>query len=458
MITADRIIVRHLSSQVCVIGMVCVSVLGPAIVFSASLPYVKTEQLLIPVVVVLYAWLLLAGIARPIRWTGMFLIGLLYCVSNAFSMWYGAEVLGHPVILRDLYDLPKVWLPVAFFTIAYESELTESGLRRLLGCFSAAILLVCLYAWGQFFSVGFTYRLNPYYSPGGHIDATLEYARRVYATAGNANVLGELLTWCIPLFILAALFRVSSVFRNISIALACIVALVMTGSRFGLVNLVLGFLLVLALLATAARRRFLQLSLLLLFVPLIIWVYQDVAASNIRTLQRYETLKEPLRIDSLRQRVDDLWLEAWGDFKRSPVVGHGPGRAFLFWGDRFIDCEYLNVLRERGAIGFLIFIAYYLYPLYLLRKGQRSIQLLGPAAETWPAHVVTIHAAFIMGTLALVMNLGMSTFYMPYLQSFLWLWLGIGAGAAARLNALVPQPYPAREVAGVLQPQKGLTA
>jgi hypothetical protein len=49
--------------------------------------------------------------------------------------------------------------------------------------------------------------------------------------------------------------------------------------------------------------------------------------------------------------------------------------------------------------------------------------------------MLCINASFIMGALALVMAIGMSTFYTPFLQGFLWLWLGIGAGAALRLNS-----------------------
>jgi hypothetical protein len=39
-----------------------------------------------------------------------------------------------------------------------------------------------------------------------------------------------------------------------------------------------------------------------------------------------------------------------------------------------------------------------------------------------------------MGGLALVMNIGMATFYMPFLQGFLWMWLGIGARCAMTIR------------------------
>jgi O-antigen ligase len=435
---ADRIRIRQWTSQACMITMICLAVTAPAIVLSPALPYFKAEQLLVPLVLGLYLWLLAVGVARPIRFHAMLVIGFLYFVCNALSMWYGAQILGHTVILRDWYELPKVWLPVAFFIIAYEADLTERSLHRLITVFSFAILAVCVYAWSQFLGLSFTYKLNPYYSPGGHIDATLAYAQRVYATVGNANVLGELMTWCVVLFVLAALFRVGSSLRNILVALSCLITLVMTGSRYGLLTVSLGFVLILALASTTGRRRLAQVFFLLLLLPVFAWTYQTVATSNRRTLERYQTLRDPLQTDSLRQRLDDVWLEAIGDFKTSPLLGHGPGKGFLPRGDRFIDSEYLNVLRERGIIGFLMFLCYYFYPLYLIGKGRQAVRTVGPLAEQVPAHAVSVYATFIMGTLALIMDIGMSTFYNPFLQGILWLWLGVGAGSAARLSALVP--------------------
>ncbi len=436
------------------IALVCVSVTAPAIYINPTVPYFKVEALLAPLILVVYLWLLLIGVARRIRLNAMFIIGLLFFLCNAFSIWYGDRILGHTVIYRDLYELPKVWLPVAFFIIAYEADLSELSLRRLLAFFSFAILLVCVYAWGQFFGLGFAYRLNPYYSMGGHIDVALEYARRVYATMGNANVLGSLLTWCVLLFMLAALFRVGNQLRNIVIAAACLVTLVMTGSRYGLLSFGLGFLLVLLLVATTRRQRFARVGVLLLLLPTCVLIFEIVAASNPRTLVRYESLREPLQIDSFRERVEGGWLLGWSDFKSSPMFGHGPGKGFLILGDQVIDSEFLNVLREKGSIGFVVFLGYYLYPLFVIWKGRGAVQAAPQLTEKASAHVVCMYASLIMGTLALFMNVGMSTFYSPFLQGFLWLWLGIGAGCASRLSALVPMKNAAYAVATHLHPRQ----
>ncbi|HUN62730.1 MAG TPA: O-antigen ligase family protein [Candidatus Sulfotelmatobacter sp.] len=434
---ADRFWIRRTLAQACVIGMICLSITAPAIFLSSDLPFFKVEQILLPLIVGVYLWLYLIGVVRPIRFNWMMGIAAAFLLCNVLSTWYGGAVLGHPVVLRDLYDLPKVFLPAAFFTLAYEAALDDLGLRRLMGWFSAAALLVCVYAWGQFLGLGFAYRLNPYYSVGGHIDLLLEYARRVYGTVGNPNVLGQLMTWCVILFVLAALFRVGNAFCNALTAGACMVTLIMTGSRYGLLTISIGLLLVLLLMASIGRRTFGRIAVLTLVLPAVVWLYANVAGSNQRTLERYQTLQDPLSVDSLRQRLDDVWRQGWRDFLASPVLGHGTGKAYFQSGERVVDSEALGVLREKGVVGFAVFLAYYLYPLYIVRRGYRAIRQAPFLLEQAPAEVMCILATLIIAVLAVIMNVGMSTFYNPFLQGFLWLWLGVGAASASRCFGLL---------------------
>jgi len=185
------------------------------------------------------------------------------------------------------------------------------------------------------------------------------------------------------------------------------------------------------------------------------WIYSVVASTNARTLKRYQTLSSPLQIDSLRQRVDEIWPRAWADFRQSPLIGHGPGKAFLPVGLKWgvIDSEYLDVLREQGIVGFIVFLGYYFYPLYLMRKGFMVARVLNNLQrERVRANLVALQASFAMGVLALIMDVGMATFYSPFFQGFLWLWLGIGVRSAENIRKSI-QPsdlyFP-----GLLHPQK----
>jgi O-antigen ligase len=255
---------------------------------------------------------------------------------------------------------------------------------------------------------------------------------------GNANVLGQLMTWCTLLFVVAGLFRVGSRSRNLLVAFACLVTLVMTGSRYGLLNLSIGLLLLIALVFFAGRKHFVQLAILLLLVPLVAWTYQNVSTTNHRTLERYQTLRNPLQIDSLRERLDDLWKQDWKDFSESPVLGHGPAKSFYTSG--YSDSEYLGVLREKGLLGLCVFLGYYFYPLTILASGERlALRRDSEIAAKMPANFAVLHATLIMGVLALAMNVGMATFYSPFLQGFLWLWLGLGARAAVTIKTIRPQ-------------------
>jgi hypothetical protein len=374
----------------------------------------------------------LAGYARLARFNGMFVVGIVFCTATLLSTWYGAEFLHHRVIARDFFELGKSLLPVAFFTFAYEADLSETALRRVFDFFGAAILLVCIYAWAQWMNLGFTQKLNSYYSALNH-DSALYYARRVYSTLGNPNILGELLCWSLMAFLLAAIFRVGGYIRNVSLALASLVTLVMTGSRYALLNAAFGLVLILASrFASNPLRRRKRLALLA-FVPVLVITFVIVAFSNQRTLDRYLTLDRPLQADSLRGRVERLWVQPWADFLQSPYLGHGPEKAV--YTDVITDSEFLDIARKFGLAGFLVYLGYFLFPLWLVRRGLRVEQQSSLFEKCLPAAALTLRLGFVMGITALAMNIGMSTFTNLSLQGFLWIWLGLAAACARQAQA-----------------------
>jgi O-antigen ligase len=427
-----RLSLAQATARVLIFTLMSLSILAPAITITPTLPWMKAEQLLLPLVFLLYGWMLLSGSARLIRLNGMFIVGGLFCFSVLLSIWYGADILHHPVIFRDYYELPKVWLPVIFFTIALEADLSEASLQRLLSYFAASVSLVCLYAWAQFANLGFTYKLNNLYSAGSHIDIGLRNHGRVYSTMGNANVLGQLMTWAIVGFTMAFLFRVGGRARNILVAFACLVTLAMTGSRYGLLTATIGLVMILALPSASNRRRLAQLGLLVLILPAFVWSFDVTVKTNQGNAQRLASLRHPLEVDSLRSRLDDLWLDAANDFVRSPFVGYGPAKSF--YTGVYTDSEFLDVLKEFGIVGFLPYLAYYLFPMFLLWRGLRAAKRAGPLwEERFPATSLTLRLAFVFAVTALVMNIGESTFYNQLLQAFLWLWLGLGVSCARRV-------------------------
>jgi hypothetical protein len=430
-------------AQMSIITMICAAILVPGITFSQALPWFKAEQVLLPVIFLGYGLLLLAGLARTIRFNGMFVIAFVYTFSIILSIWYGSVVLGHSAIFRDYSEFPKIWLPVIFFTIGYEAELSETSIRRLMVFLAAAIALVALYAWGQWASLGITFRIDPYYSAGEHINGALARYRRVFSTMGNANVLGQLMTWSVATYLLAFLSGIGNRARNLAMVFVCLVTLAMTGSRYGLLTTSLAVVMVLALQSASGRRRRSQLALLLLLVPVFALTIQTVATTNKSTIERFGTLQRPLEVDSLRTRLDELWKDAGNDIAQSPFVGHGPAKKI--YTDIITDSEYLDVLKEFGIIGFCIYLAYYLFPLHLLWKGLRSARRAGPRLEeNLPAQMMAVRLSFIMIVTAMVMNIGETTFYSQVLQGFLWIWMGIGVRSAKTIVDSAESPQAKR--------------
>jgi hypothetical protein len=443
--------VAQVWAEIAMIALVCASVLMPPIRFSDNFPYVRAEQLLLATVFVGYAWFALAGYARKIHCNGMFVIGSLYAFCVALSTWYGADMLHHQVIFRDFYEIPKVLFPVLFFTVAYEAELQEESLRMLLKCFGVATFLVCVYAWSQFDGLAFTYRLNGFYSGGEHIDLLLTNVGRVYSTMANPNVLGQLMSWCLVAFTMAALAGVGSRIWNIVLAFACLVTLAMTASRYGLITASLGILLIFAFPSRSGRQRSAQLVLLLLLLPVFALTFRAVATVNRSGIQRIQTLQDPLHTDSLQGRLDVRWVDAAKDIARSPWIGNGSAKEFF--GDIITDSEYLDMLKQFGIVGFSVYLAYYIFPLYLLGKGLTATRRVNSSIEErLPATLLTLRLSFVMIILALAMSIGESTFTNLLLQGFLWMWMGLGARSARTLRDVsrrVVAPAPARRVLAV---------
>jgi O-antigen ligase len=245
---------------------------------------------------------------------------------------------------------------------------------------------------------------------------------------GNPNLLGQLMTWSAAAFILAAVFRFGNRWRNIAMVFACLITLVMTGSRYGLLNAALAIILIFSLLFMNTKRWKASLIFLFILLPVLVSAGYVIANSNRATAERLQTLSNPFTTDSLRDRVDDLWRDAGIQIAQSPFLGHGPAKT-IFSGV-ITDSEFLDVLKEFGLVGFSLYLLYFVYPLCALWKGIRGSWLPGSAfGENSPGATWALHLGFVIAVMALVMNVGMSTFYNASLQAFLWMWLGIGTGA-----------------------------
>jgi len=270
-----------------VITLMPLSVLAPVVRLSADF-WLKLELLLLPVIGIIYLWLLLVGVARPIRSNPLFVIAVIFSVCILVSITYGAQVIGHPVLARDFFEIAKAVIPVIFFTLALEADFSESSLRALAGVMVPALLLICTYAYGQWLNLGFTTHLQPLYSGGLHDEGGLSHYRRVYSTLSNPNYLAMLMTWMIAAFTLATLFRVGSRFWNVVILFASLATLAMTGSRYGLINTTIALALIFFLPATSKPAQRKNRGIFLAGIPLLVGAVVLVSMSNRATLDRVQ--------------------------------------------------------------------------------------------------------------------------------------------------------------------------
>jgi O-antigen ligase len=417
-----------------VISLMILSILAPVVRLGGEF-WVKLDQLMLPAIILVFLWLMMVGLAQPIRFNGLFLVALAFTICIAMSMLYGTQVIGHPLLSRDFFELVKPLFPLLFFTLAYQADFSENSIRTAVKLLCPAVLLICLYAFGQWFNLPFTAYLQPYYSGGLHDDGGLSHYRRVYSTLSNPNFLAMLMTWVIGGFTLAILSRVGSRFWNLVVVAAALVTLTMTGSRYGIINTVLALLLIFVLPAPTesvkrSRRMFLFIGL-----PVMVTAILLVSMSNRATFSRFQQLGNPLQENSLRMRLDDLWKDAANQFLESPVLGHGPAK--IIFSNVYTDSEYLQILKQYGVVGLIPYLGYFLVPLSLIWQGLKAISASrNPLDKEQIATYWAVGFSFILIVTSMFMNIGMGTYYNFSLAAFLWTWMGIGASSAKRIAAV----------------------
>jgi O-antigen ligase len=224
---------------------------------------------------------------------------------------------------------------------------------------------------------------------------------------------------------------------------SCFVTLAMTASRYGMLGGVLDLIIILCIFLPSFknRRRVLQVGLLLLSLPIFFLVFRFVESSTFGVSQRFEELRHPLQVDSLRTRLDVVWQDAWTYIAASPWLGHGPAKQVF--SDVVTDSEYLDILKQFGVVGFLPYLGYFLFPLALILRGLRAARNTGHFLEDRsPATLLALQLTFVMGVTALFMNVGETTMRNAPLQGFLWMWLGLGARAAQTAMEMSQTRFP----------------
>jgi O-antigen ligase len=428
---------HFLELSVLILMITCL--LAPNVEFDPNL-ILPIEVLMLPVICYLYFLLACMDSVRPLRVGFLQVSGALFSLSVLVSMFYGSTFLNHEILTRDYYEVVKVLLPVLFFTIAYEADLDDRALRRLLALLSFATLLVCLYGWAQFLNVPGTDRLNSYYSSGGAHALGLELERRVYSTLANPNVLGQFLSCALICYVLKFLSKVGNRIGSAIIALTIASTLVLTGSRYALIVSAFGLLLVIQLTFSGTEQIVKQLvsATLLLVVLICTFLVTKNAASDSQAARRFQELSHPSEVQSLRDREDFLWLDALEYFESSPIFGHGPNKA-IFTGV-WTDSEYLDVLKSYGMTGLALYLTIHLWVLIQLWRGLRAQSMCGSRVRVLlSGELLLVRFGFFLILAGLAMNIGMATYFNSKFNTVFWLILGIAVRSAHRMTGAAVQ-------------------
>jgi hypothetical protein len=445
--SAPRTWLSHHLGEIGVILLLCGSVLVPQWEISPSEPRIRRELFILLGIFAVYGWMLLVGKARGTRFRSYYVIGVVFSISVALSMAYGVQILHHDLSIRDFSEIPKSWLPMLFFSVGYGAQLSESGLRRLLNYLAFATILICLLGCAQFLDWKIALLLMPYYGDGGHNDYTLMVYHRIYSTLTNPNVLAQFLSWTLIVYVLALVFGVGSRLRNVAVAAFCLINIVLASSRYGILSAIFGFLYVVALALKTKHGLTKMLALVLLFVAFSgIFLMASQNGSYVIS-QRFDELRNPSQVASLRGRLDFLWVDAVQYFLSSPIVGHGPAKTIF--AEVFTDSEFLDILKWYGLVGFVVYILYYCWPLLQIRRGLKRSVLLPPVLEQeLRATLLVTRFGLVMLWMALFMNIGMFTCFNWYLMGYMWVWAGISVRAAEVVTEAASLASPASVCVG----------
>ena len=409
-----------------VVLLLILLILAPGVRLSPRLPVIFGTEIIIFVV----GGLLLMNIAtqhrllseRRLAPTGFLLA--LFIPMTALSMGFGYAGFGIAPTKGDWFEFVKIAQYVLAFYIASQVRLREGHLRFLSKIIVVAISISAILGLLQVFDVGGTreFFANFFFSAsqasgsgGASPNVVSSLTRRVAGTVGNPNQFGFLLAVGLIFGVVLLLGRAVRgpmlLVLGVSNSLI-LVTLLLTGSRTAAVAaLVAGAYLGITM--PLRRRRFAQGSLmssrkvrLVLFATpvLLAIVFINVGGGLIgddsAIITRIgRTMSVDIQGRPVQNRIETFKI-GLSQAAESPILGYGPaeGSPELVH-SRDTDNEIIFVLLRYGAVGLLLFVAFWLSSLRLARSCQRlpngEASMFGQAVTAvvildlvimWPAH------------------------------------------------------------------------
>jgi O-antigen ligase len=257
---------------------------------------------------------------------------------------------------------------------------------------------------------------------GGH--HSLESARYQAAVGPNSLAVYLSLSMCVALYLTTVRKERAWIWFNTCIVPPTMLAIFLTGSRGGLITLMVALLIIPAVVLTRAKakRQLLVIGAIAVMTALVLTAVPG------QTWERLSTTGDEILHGTLTGRTA-IWRAGLKVFGDHPIAGSGTGTFAMevapMTGTAIVAHNvYLEVLAEQGIVGFGLFAAMIIA--LVLPLGKLPI----PQRNFW----VILFGVFLVG--AMDLSLGR--------KKILWFILGMIAArvASARTQATAPQQLP----------------
>lgn len=276
------------------------------------------------------------------------------------------------------------WIKVAFFYVLVVGAVrTEKQLRLIMLVFLACQTFRVLEPLYLHITTG--YWGDVAYSHSGGVMTGLDRLSGAPHDIVNSNQLAWVIVSTVPfLFYMLWPWGLKGKLISMAFLLPSVKALLLTGSRSGLLSL--GAVIFGIVLLSKDKMRNLLISLLVLLPLLFFFIGQQAQGIQTRFLSLVDS--NVAGADSAQGRVGALLRQA-GSISNNPLFGNGLGTSgetnwnVLGGSSQITHSLYIEIVQETGFVGLFLFILYLVSITRSLRQARQELVSKGYAATDW---------------------------------------------------------------------------
>lgn len=343
----------------------------PGITFSASLPEVRPEDLLV------YGMLLtlLLMSSKTVIWSSSIQKYMLFIML--FTIWMVITQLGNDRLtsMSDYFEYYKMLkygiVALTFYLIHKNGILDQTDILRAIRIIFCIVFVLNI---SHYFNL---LNYNPIVMPFYANELQLSHfgvnslgeadVKRMLGVLGNPNNNSIMMGFFSIYFIVHSTKQSAEYKQNILLAGLAIVMLLMSGSKTGVLALVAVFV-VYWILSKASIKQLLSLLAIAVAAVVLINVFQFTYISSLWTVDWSAN-------ESWTSRIN-VWQNLVGMIQKSPWIGYGPNKDYFYLNTLYSENEYVLMAWRYGVVGLLFYLLWILIPFVsaLRQKGKRYAQ------------------------------------------------------------------------------------